>query len=79
MSKENTMKNMKIVNRAVEMGLIRFDKLSLLMDLQYVDLDLDGLLKAKDIDFSHDIYGIQFNMNRNTGTLDNLFVPRYSK
>jgi len=39
-------------------------------------LDLDRLLKFSDLDFEHDIRGIHNNLNRNTGKLENCFLPR---
>ncbi len=35
-------------------------------------------LAADDMDFRHDFIGIQCNMNRETGRIENLFVPRFS-
>jgi hypothetical protein len=46
------------------------------MDLDNADLDW-GLLDSFDDDnFYHDIIGIQNNMNRKTGQLDQHFLPR---
>ena len=42
-------------------------------------IDLEGLLKAKPLDFAHDIAGIHDNLNRETRSLDNFFLPRYAK
>ena len=41
-------------------------------------LDLDGLLNADDFNFAHDVFGIRRHIDRETGTLGNCFVPRYS-
>lgn len=40
-------------------------------------LDLEGLLKADAWNFLHDILGIRRHMNRETGKIENCFVPRY--
>ena len=42
-------------------------------------LNLSGLLKAKDSDFGHDVFGINRFINRETGELAGCFSPRYSK
>lgn len=42
-------------------------------------LDLEGLLTAKPSDLIHDVAGIIANINRETGELENSFVPRYAK
>jgi hypothetical protein len=72
----------KIAERADRMGLLFFDRQSLIMDLEYVhtefNLRLEELLNADDGNFSHDINGIQHNFNRQTKKMDNLFTPRYS-
>jgi hypothetical protein len=42
-------------------------------------LRLDDWLKADDFSFMHDVNGIDKNINRKTGKLDNCSVPRYTK
>lgn len=42
-------------------------------------LDLERLLAAEDFDFAHDVFGIARNINRETGKLENFFVPRFSR
>jgi hypothetical protein len=42
-------------------------------------LRLDDLLVADTFNFSHDVFGIHRNLNRETGALENLFSPRYNK
>lgn len=72
----------KIVERADNMGLMYFDRLSLIMDLQCANekfnLRLDEFLKADDFNFSHDISGIQHHIDRNTKTFQDCFVPRFA-
>ena len=58
-------------------------KWELMMDIEAVHcngnpLRLDALLSADEFNFSHDIVGIRNNLNRETGKLENCFVPRYS-
>ena len=71
-----------IADYALRLGLKR-DKLSLVMDLQTAHhacpLNLDGLLAASDSDFIHDVNGIIANLNRETGELENCFLPRCAK
>lgn len=82
-NKENLLLIAKIVERADEKGLLLFDRLSLIMDLECTmkqyDLRLDDLLNADDFNFSHDICGIQNNLNRETKKMENLFVPRFAR
>jgi hypothetical protein len=60
----------------------RFDAMSLHMDLsaciaQGCNLKLNELLNADDFNFCHDVFGISRHINRDTGKLENFFVPRY--
>jgi hypothetical protein len=65
-----------ILDRADKHRLLWKDKITLFMDLDNADLDW-GLLDSFDDDnFYHDIIGIQNNMNRKTGQLDQHFLPR---
>ena len=45
---------------------------------QHCQLDLEGLLKADSGSFGHDVFGIKRHLNRKTGELENLFVPRFA-
>lgn len=73
---------MKIVDRAEEMGLIALDRLTLSIDLEFADnkfdLRLDDLLNADNFNFSHDIVGIQNNIDRWNEKMDETFVPRFA-
>lgn len=73
---------LKIVERADNMGLLYFDKLSLMMDLECANeefnLRLDEFLKADDFNFSHDISGIQHHIDRSTKTFKDCFIPRFA-
>lgn len=59
------------------------DSLSLHMDLalchQTTPLDLEGLLRADDANFAHDIGGIVRHLDRETGLMKDCFVPRFTK
>lgn len=80
--KERFEKIVAIAKRAEEMNLLLFDRMSLLMDLECVDnefnLRLDDLLNADNFNFSHDIVGIQNNLNRQTKEMENFFLPRFA-
>lgn len=41
-------------------------------------LDLDNLLAFDAFNFAHDVFGIRRHINRETGELENCFVPRCS-
>lgn len=42
-------------------------------------LDLAKLLAAPDFDFVHDVFGIRRHINRETGQLERLFLPRCAR
>lgn len=81
-NKENFLKIAKIAERADEKGLLMFDRMSLIMDLEVAtekfNLRLDEFLNADNFNFSHDIYGIQNNINRQTKEFENCFLPRFT-
>lgn len=70
-----------VLQRAFNLPLVRSstDKLSLAMDLEAANVDLEKLSSFDDNNFMHDIYGILTNMNRRTGKLENQFLPRSVK
>jgi len=81
-SKEDTDTIMKIVQRAVQTAP-ETDHLSLLMDISAAHangcpLRLTELLAAGDIDFTHDVFGIARHIDRETGKLADMFLPRYA-
>ncbi|MCH8035295.1 MAG: hypothetical protein IH950_16270 [Bacteroidetes bacterium] len=55
-------------------------EIDLTMDLECAfnndGINLQKLLEFSDMDFAHDVHGIYFNLNRQTGKLENNFVPR---
>lgn len=67
-----------------ERNRYRFDELTVQMDIAAVHLNdtplrLREFLKAPDLDFTHDFFGISKNLNRQTGKLENHFRPRYAE
>lgn len=83
MEKVEKLTIIEIATRAEEMDLLMFDRMSLIMDIENVHaeigLKLNELLKADDLNFAHDIVGIQQNIDRQSKKLQNLFLPRYAK
>ena len=64
-------------------GGLRDFRIDRMIDLEKIDeaLDMDwaGLLAAGDDDFMHDVAGIHRHMNRETGILENCFLPRFAR
>ena len=83
MTKDERLLAVEIAKRAEEMNLLTFDRLSLIMDIEAthneVGLKLSELLNADDENFTHDVVGIQKNLDRTTKTMQNFFLPRYAK
>ena len=72
-----------VVSRCQRMGLApRANWMQLLMDVQavtlHVRIDFAAWLAADDADFAHDVGGIQNHINRDTGELEDCFVPRFA-
>lgn len=72
----------EIVKRARDLLGIK-DGLSLHMDVAATHsncpLKLKELLSANNFNFAHDVYGIQRHINRETGKLENCFLPRFAQ
>lgn len=69
----------QIVRRAS--ALAEIDYQTLFMDITACHangcpLDLAALLQAPDLDFYHDVCGIRRHINRETGLLEDSFLPR---
>lgn len=92
MDKNTIIVHTQIVNRAKKMGIIRGELLTLYMDLEaateHFNLNCEGLLAADDFNFTHDICGIQQNINRGKTCMyahpsvivfENCFVPRFAR
>lgn len=74
----------EIVERAGVVFEDSFDATSASMDitathLNGTPLDLIAFLNADEFNFRHDFAGIIKHMNRNTGKLNGLFEPRFSR
>jgi hypothetical protein len=77
----------KIVDRAFAMaGNVghSLDRMATDMDITACHcngnpLRLQELLDADDFNFSHDVFGIQRHINRETGKLENCFLPRFTR
>lgn len=85
-SKSDSTKLNAIADRAVSMAVaydVEYSKPDALMDLTAchangMPLDLDKLASAPEFDFAHDVFGIRRHINRETGAIENCFVPRCS-
>ena len=71
----------KIAQRAKEMD-VTDHKFGTMMDVgkvhETVGLDLERLLNASASNFTHDVTGITYRLNRETGRLRDFFSPRFS-
>lgn len=79
-------KEVKTINKIAERVINLYPQIKFLniqMDITAAHLKcplmLDELLAADESNFMHDIAGIVNNINRNTGKLENCFLPRYAK
>lgn len=83
MNRDEKMVVVEIAKRADALGIMMLDRMSLMMDVEAVHaeigLKLDELLNADDTNFTHDIVGIQNNLDRESKKLQNFFLPRYAK
>lgn len=76
----------KIASRAVAVAKehgVDYDQMTAVMDINACHsngcpLDLVGLAEAEPFDFTHDVFGIRRHINRDTGKLENCFLPRYA-
>jgi hypothetical protein len=82
-SKEDLLVIGKIADRAMDYtgGKHRID---IVMDLEATHnngcpLDLEKMLAFDSFNFMHDIHGINQNINRETGKLENCFLPRCAR
>jgi hypothetical protein len=74
----------QILLRAEQHNILhKNDRLTLEMDLRAVmrhtPLNLKQLANFGDGDFAHDITGIQYHIDRRTGTLTECFLPRCAR
>lgn len=68
----------------VERVGVDYPKIELMMDLTATHangcpLRLRDLLAADEMNFAHDIFGIRRHINRNTGKMEDSFVPRFAR
>jgi hypothetical protein len=72
----------KIAQRGSMLGLGTLININMDVTATHINgnpLKLEKLLMATFVDFSHDLRGINNNINRETGKLENCFSPRFSK
>ena len=87
---DTTKKDARLINRIARRAMKR-EALKQLADGDIVQIEMDltavhangcplrlkDFLEAPDFDFSHDIVGIRRHLNRDTGQLEDCFLPRY--
>lgn len=73
----------KIVDRAQKLKVLKMDRevAVAFMELatKHYDLSLERMLKGSDFDFMHDFVYMPQHFHKETGTFDNLFLPRFSR
>lgn len=79
---DDMFKVLDVVKRAENMGILQGERITAVLDIEQAHaiykLRLDELLAADDSNFVHDIIGIQKNIDRDTGEMDQDFLPRYA-
>lgn len=72
----------RIVLRAIALDVTHDGAFTAMLDIEAAHrqcpLRLDEFLNASDVDFVHDFCGIQQHMNRETGVLEDHFLPRFA-
>ena len=72
----------RIAERAQALNIAQGDKITQMMDIDHAadqfKLRLEEMVEADDFNFAHDFIGIQNTMNRETGKVEGLFVPRFA-
>ena len=72
-----------IVDRAKALNVLKMDSevAVAFMELatKHYDLSLERMLKGSDFDFMHDFVYMPQHFHKETGTFDNLFLPRFSR
>ena len=73
----------KIVDRAKKLKVLKMDRevAVVFMELatKHYDLSLERMLNGSDFDFMHDFVYMPQHFHKETGTFDNLFLPRFSR
>lgn len=84
--KKKMVQRKAIADHACEMGILKAEKLSALMDVESADIHFnmhtDEWLMADDFSFAHDFIGIRENINRGGGfpaTDFGFFIPRFAE
>ncbi len=85
-SREEARQIAAIAQRAIRLAAkhgVRYEFMDADMDLTACHLNgcalkLDELATAPEFDFAHDVFGIRRHIDRETGKLQDCFVPRYA-
>ena len=70
-----------LADRAITLKIVpKTGKLNVIMDLTAAylgeKLNLDRLLESNEVDFVHDVYGINKHLDSSTGKFCDCFIPR---
>jgi len=80
--KETQIAIAKRANKVASKAGFSYTRTDALMDISATHaicpLRLSDLLEANDFNFKHDVFGIRRHLNRETGELEDCFLPRYS-
>lgn len=86
LSKADTQRVFDIANRAIsvaEENNIKLDRvrtfIAVGMAHEKNPLELDSLLKADNLNFIHDLFGILNHIDLNTGEMRDSFLPRFTQ
>lgn len=72
-----------IAKRVMRVSNLDWDMTHIIMDLTACHLngcplDLEAMKNGSDFDLMHDVLGINHHLNRDNGTLENCFLPRFA-
>lgn len=73
---------LRVRERAEKMEILDRDVRTLVLDLlnahKQFTMDWERLAGADDVNFAHDVIGIQRHINRGTGIFDKYYIPRFA-
>ena len=73
----------RIVDRAEQLNVLKMDRTVacafMVLAYKHYDLDMQAMLDGNDFDFLHDFLQMPQHFNKDTGTFDDRFLPRFSK
>lgn len=76
MTKQTILNQVQVCERAENLGVSYDDRMSMMMDLEFSEINVNKLLGFDDNNFAHDINGLRKYFNRETKQFDDCFCPR---